>query len=178
MVRPGLVAYGVAPTPFPVSAGAETFAASLRPAMTIKARALRVETVRAGEPVGYGGTWVADRESRVATLPIGYGDGWARASSPGAMALVRGRRVPLVGTVAMDAVTADVTEVADVGAADEFVLLGAQGEERIETGELARLRTTISWEVLAGMARRIPRVYDAGSEVTGMRTLAGERLRK
>jgi alanine racemase len=119
---------------------------------------------------------VADRPSRIATLPVGYADGWARASSPGSSVLVRGVRAPLVGTVAMDAVAADVTDLPGVDMADEFVLLGAQGSERITATELARRRTTIPWEILTSMAYRLPRVYDAGARLTGVRTLAGEVL--
>ena len=169
MIRPGLIAYGVLPTadppPFP----------GLRPAMRLKARAMRMMTVPAGTPVGYGGTWVAARESRIATLPVGYGDGYTRSLS-GAPVLLRGSRVPVVGAVAMDALMVDVTDVPDVGPADEFVLLGPQGKVAITALELARWRTTIPWEVLTSMARRTTRVYDAGVGLLGVRTLAGETL--
>ena len=128
----------------------------------------------AGTPVSYGGLWVSQRESRIATLPIGYGDGWLRAYAPLAGALVRGVRVPLVGSVAMDAVMADVTDVPGVGLDDEFVLIGAQNGAQIVTNELARVRNTIPWEIVASMAYRLPRVYHAGSVLKGLRTLAGE----
>ncbi|MGI8703945.1 MAG: alanine racemase C-terminal domain-containing protein, partial [Candidatus Limnocylindrales bacterium] len=137
---------------------------------------LRLEPVPEGEAVGYGGTWRAPRASVIATLPLGYGDGWSRASGGITDAIVRGRRVPLVGTVAMDAVAADVTTVPGVTHEDEFVLLGAQGDERITASELARTRTTISWEILAGMAGRLPRVYHAPAGLLGLRTLTGEAL--
>ena len=125
-VRPGISLYGLLPD-IRIGPHETTIAANLKPAMSLKCQALRVEHFPAGTPVGYGGTWVAERDSVIATLPVGYGDGWARAYSPGAQALVRGRRVPLVGTVAMDAVMADVTEIEGVGLDDEFVLLGRQG---------------------------------------------------
>ena len=175
LVRPGLALYGELPDGFPVAAAAQPVARALRPAMTLKARPLRVERLAAGEAVGYGGLWRAPRPSTVATLPVGYGDGWSRAYGGRSFALVRGRRVPLVGSVAMDAVIADVTEIPQPSTADEFVLLGAQGDERITATELARLRTTISWEVLASMAYRIARVYHAAAGLTGTRTLAGEQ---
>jgi alanine racemase len=175
LVRPGLCLYGERPDDVAVAPEAERFAAALRPAMTLKARAVRFERIAGGVPVGYGGRWTSDRPSRVATLPLGYADGWPRASHPGAQALVRGRRVPLVGSVAMDAVIADVTDVPEADWSDEFVLLGSQGEDTITAGELARLRTTIPWEVLATMADRLPRVYHAGAVVRGLRTLRGER---
>ena len=120
MVRPGLLAYGVPPTPdAPLFPG-------LRPAMRLKAHAMRIVTVPAGTPVGYGGTWVAARESRIATLPVGYGDGYARALS-GAPVLVRGRRVPVVGAVAMDALMVDVTDVPSGGTGRRVRAPGAAG---------------------------------------------------
>jgi len=176
LVRPGLALYGELPEDLPLADRARDAAARLRTALTLKARALRITEVDAGTPVGYGGRWVAPRRSRVATLPIGYGDGWTRLAWQSTCALVRGRRVPLVGTVAMDAVAADITDVPDADEDDEFVLLGAQGAERITATELARVRNTISWEVLTSMAYRIPRVYHAATGPSGLRTLAGERL--
>jgi len=173
-VRIGLGLYGLLPLDLPISAHLQPFADRLRPAMELKCMPLRVETFPRGTPVGYGGTWIAPRESVIATLPVGYGDGWARAYSPGAEALVKGRRVPLVGTVAMDAVMADVTEIEGVGLGDEFVLLGRQGSESITADELARLRNTIPWEVVTSMSFRLPRVYHADSVLMGIRTLGGE----
>jgi alanine racemase len=179
VVRPGLMLYGVAPDRPPgaafSSAGADAVA-RLRPAMSLHARPLRVASVPAGAPVGYGGLWTASRDSCVATLPIGYGDGFVRTYQPGAEALVRGRRVPLIGSVAMDAIEADVTDVPDVSTDDEFVLLGAQGKERITADDLARRRNTISWEVVTGIAPRLTRVYHAAAGLKGVRTLAGETL--
>jgi alanine racemase len=176
MVRAGLCLYGELAQDLPVSAAAAPAASLLRPAMTLKARALRILDVAPGTAVGYGGRWRAERPSRIATLPVGYGDGWIRGYQPGASALVEGRRVPLAGTVAMDALAADVTDVPNAGMDSEFVLLGSQGEERISAEELARRRNTISWEVLVGMAHRLPRVYHSGREVRGIRTMVGEAL--
>ena len=87
---------------------------------------------------------------------------------------MRGVKVPLVGSIAMDAVMADVTDIGDVGLDDEFVLIGAQDGSEIVTNELARLRTTIPWEIVTSMAYRLPRVYHAGPVLKGLRTLAGE----
>ena len=176
MVRPGLALYGELPDGFPVDPARADVVAELRPAMTLKARAIRLEWLDVGESVGYGGRWTAAHRSLVATLPIGYGDGWSRAYGGGASVLVRGRRVPLVGSVAMDAVMADVSELFEVTLEDEFVLLGEQGGARITATELARARTTISWEVLASMAYRVARVYHAAAGLSGIRTLAGESL--
>lgn len=173
-VRPGLSLYGILPENLAVGAREVEIFGRLQPAMALKCRPLRLETFPVGTPVGYGGRWLAERESVIATLPIGYGDGWARSYSPGAQAIVRGRRAPLVGTVAMDAVMADVTDVPGVELDDEFVLLGRQGGESIDANELARLRNTIPWEVVTTMAYRVPRVYHAGSVLMGLRTLDGE----
>lgn len=173
-VRPGLMLYGLLPLNLPLNERARPLARGLRPAMTLKCRPLRVEDVAPGTPVGYGGRWVAARRARIATLPVGYGDGWSRAYAPNAWALVRGQRVPLVGTIAMDAIVADVTDVPGVGPGDEFVLLGAQGDERVGAEDLARAGNTIPWEVVTTMAQRIPRVYHARAVLLGVRTLAGE----
>jgi alanine racemase len=179
-VRLGLGLYGVVPeglTPAPAMRAA---AAGLRPAMSLHARPVRVARLPAGHGVSYGPSFETDRPSLIATLPLGYGDGWPRALSNRAAALVRGQRVPLVGTVAMDAVMADVTDVPGdpVGIDDEFVLLGEQaGPNRAGTitpAELAQLRTTISWEVVTAMSRRLPRVYHAAAVPVGVRTLTEE----
>ena len=176
LVRPGLLAYGVLPDgalrDLAVAGGVAT---RLRPAMRLVARPMRIHEVPVGTRVGYGGTWVAPRPSRIATLPVGYGDGYARAST-GSDVLVRGRRAPVVGVVSMDACTVDVTDVPGVGLDDEFVLLGSQAGDTISASALAQRRTTIPWEVLTGMARRLTRVYDAGAGPFGVRTLAGETL--
>ncbi len=178
MVRLGLSTYGLLPADFPIAPDARPAADALRPAMALYARPLRVTSVAPGEGVGYGSRWRAARASRVATLPVGYGDGWPYASAGRTSALVRGRRVPLIGSVAMDAIAADVTDVPGVGMDDEFVLLGTQGPERIDALELARARTTIPWEIVTAMAPRLPRVYDSGGAVQGVRMLAGEFRRE
>lgn len=173
-IRPGLSLYGLLPTTLPVGERERAVVRQLRPAMAFKCRALRLETFPTGTPVGYGGRWVTPRESVIATLPVGYGDGWSRSSSPAAQALVRGTRVPLVGSVAMDAVMADVTGVDGVTLDDEFVLIGTQERETIDANEVARARNTIAWEVVTSAAYRLPRVYHADSVLKGLRTLAGE----
>jgi alanine racemase len=176
LVRPGLVAYGVAPGgPLGDRPEARWLGDEVRPALRLLAHAIRIEEVPAGTSVGYGGTWVASRASCIATLPVGYGDGYSRALS-GADVLVHGRRAPVVGVVSMDSCTVDVTDVQGVGPDDEFVLLGSQGGDSITALALAQRRTTIPWEVLAGMARRLTRVYDAPAGPMGVRTLAGETL--
>jgi len=148
--------------------------------MSLHARPIRVVELPAGHGLSYGPSFVTVRPSRIASLPLGYGDGWVRAFSNRAGALVRGRRVPLVGTVAMDAVLADVTDIPGppVTVDDEFVLLGEQsgplGSAEIGATELAQERTSISWEVVTQMSQRLPRVYHASAVPVGLRTLTEE----
>ena len=155
-------------------------AADLRPALSLHARPVRVADLPAGWGISYGPSFTTSRPSRIATLPLGYGDGWPRSLSNRATALVRGRRVPLVGNVAMDAVMADVTDVPGppVGVGDEFVLIGAQGDERITAAELAAARGTISWEVVTNLSARLPRVYHAASVPRETRTLVADEVER
>jgi alanine racemase len=159
LVRIGLGFYGELGAGFALAPALATLAAELRPALTLRAHAVRIESVAMGAAVGYGGEWVAPRPSRIATLPIGYADGWARSSWPGGSVLVRGRRVPIVGRVSMDSVCVDVTALDGLAPSEEFVLLGAQGEDRISANEVAVLRGTIPNEVLASLGARLPRRY-------------------
>jgi alanine racemase len=171
-VRPGLMMYGLRPDELAPSA-MHPAAARLRPVMSLVARPVRVVDLPAGHGISYGPTFETGRPSRIATLPLGYGDGWPRSLSNRAEAIVRGVRAPLVGNVAMDACMVDVTDVPGraVGVDDEFVLLGAQGNERITAADLARARTTNSWEVVTSAARRLPRVYHAAAGAIDVRTL-------
>jgi len=150
-VRPGILLYGVLPSAAPRAAG-------LRPAMSLKTKVLQVRDLAAGGRVGYGGTWTAARPSRIATLPVGYADGVSRMLSNRGEVLVRGRRAPIAGSVCMDLTMIDVT---DTGAAsgDEVVLLGAQGADRITAEEIAERSSTIAYEVLTSVSRRVPRTY-------------------
>ena len=172
-VRPGLMTYGLVPDEF--APGSLPAAADLRPVLSLRARPVRVADLPAGSGLSYGPTFTTDRPSRIATLPIGYGDGWPRSLSNRADALVRGRRVPIVGNVAMDGILADVTDVPGppVDVDDEFVLLGRQDAQEIPASELARTRTTNSWEVVTAMSGRLPRVYHAAAGPMAVRTLAG-----
>jgi alanine racemase len=176
-VRPGLAIYGLPPDEFLViGESVLEGGAALRPVLSLHARPVRVADLPAGWGISYGPTFTTSRASRIATLPIGYGDGWPRSLSNNAEALVRGVRVPLIGNVAMDAVMADVTDVPGppVGVSDEFVLLGRQGAERITAADVARARGSISWEVVTSLAARLPRVYHAASVPRETRTLVDE----
>jgi alanine racemase len=173
-VRPGLALYGIVPDELSAAGIAVPRAGDLRPVMALHAQPVRVAALAVGDGVGYGPTWRAARPSVVATLPLGYGDGYARAHSNRGHALVRGLRVPIVGNVAMDAVMVDVTDLPGppVTVDDAFVLLGAQDGLRITADELARQRTTNTWEVVTAMSGRLPRVYHSASGPVELRTLA------
>ncbi len=173
-VRPGLAIYGIVPDELDPATIPAAVSDGLRPVMSLLARPVRVADLPAGWGVSYGPTFRTARPSRIATLPVGYGDGWSRRLSNRAVAIVRGELVPLVGNVAMDAVMADVTDVPGrpVDETDEFVLLGAAGGHRISAASMARERTTNTWEVVTGMARRLPRVYHAAAGPVGLRTLS------
>ena len=176
-IRPGLSIYGIGPDELAGQAlppGGDLGAAALRPVMSIHARPARVVDLPAGHGISYGPSFTTERPSRIATLPLGYGDGFGRSMANKAHALVRGIRVPLVGNITMDGVMADVTDVpgAPVTTADEFVLMGSQGAGSITVADLARLRTTNTWEVVTQMSARMPRVYHAAAgAVVELRTL-------
>ena len=150
MVRGGIALYGYPPV-------AE--AKGLRPAMRWVARAVYVKTIRPGDRVSYGGLFEAARETRVMTVPAGYADGYRRGLTGTGCVLVRGRRAPILGRVCMDQIMVDVTDVPGAQAGDEVVLLGAQGDGMISAQEMADWLGTISYEVLCGPSRRVPRVY-------------------
>jgi alanine racemase len=173
-IRPGLSIYGLVPDEFEPGSLSASRVERLRPVMALKAQPVRVAELPAGHGVSYGPTFRTTRPSRIATLPLGYGDGYSRRYSNAADALVRGVRAPVVGNVAMDAIMIDVTDVpgAPVTVDDEVVLLGRQGDEEISAAELARRRTTNTWEVVTQMAARLPRVYHAASAPSGLRTLS------
>ena len=153
MARCGIAVYGLDPfQDEPAKRG-------LEPALSLESWVARVERFEPGQGAGYGQTWRASEATWVATLPIGYGDGWRRALSNGCDVLVGGRRRPLVGTVSMDNVTVDLGPDTHVQAGDPAVLIGAQGEERILCEEVARRLDTINYEVTCGLTPRVRRLH-------------------
>jgi alanine racemase len=163
LVRPGLAFYGVHPVP------GDPLPAGIGSALAVKAHPVRVAGVPAGTSVGYGGTWIASRDSKIATLPLGYADGWSRASSPGSSVLVEGRQAPVVGRISSDSLTVDVTDVPGVGPDSEFTLLGGDGDMVIGADDVAAVRGTISWEVLQQLGSRLTRVYVSGLSPIALR---------
>ena len=152
LVRPGLMLYGVAP------ADRMALPTDLRPILSWRTRVIHLKAVSRGDAISYGSTWTAPRPSRIATLPVGYADGYSRLYSNRASVLIRGQRAPIVGRVCMDLCMVDVTDVEGVQQSDEVVLLGRQGQEQILVGELAELAETIPYEVLCALSARVPRV--------------------
>jgi alanine racemase len=138
--------------------------AGLTPVMSLVARIVQVREVPAGTPLSYGGRTVTERRSRIAVVPVGYADGYAWRLTGRAEALVRGRRVPIAGSVTMDMTLLDVTDTGG-DLAEEVVLLGRQGDEEITAVELAEHAGTISWEILCHLGLRLPRRYLRGGEV-------------
>jgi alanine racemase len=152
LVRPGLALYGYPPAVAPD-------VVALRPAMTALAPVTQVKTVSPGTPVGYGRTWTAPRETRVATVAAGYADGVLRALSNSGTVLVGGCRCPIVGRVSMDQLCVDVGGVdAGVRPGDDVVLFGEQGPARLGADEVAAAAGTIEREILTAVPDRIPRV--------------------
>ncbi|MGH7904618.1 MAG: alanine racemase [Candidatus Dormibacteraceae bacterium] len=132
---------------------------SLRPALSLHGRITHVRTVDQGAAVGYGATWRALARARIATVAMGYADGVHRARGNRGWALVRGRRAPLVGAVSMDAVTLDVTGIAEAVPGDVATLIGSSGSESIDAGQVASWSGTIAYEVLTSIGARVARVH-------------------
>lgn len=152
LVRPGLALYGISPLP--------DEGGGLRPVMSLKTRVTLVRDVPAGTGISYGRTFITERDTRVATLAVGYGDGYPRQlSGAGADVLIQGRRCPLLGRVTMDQILVDVSALESVRRGEEAVLMGRQGDGEITTSEIAALAGTIPWEVLTGITSRVQRVY-------------------
>jgi len=154
MVRVGIAMYGLAPSPALASE-------DLRPAMSLRSRVSMVKRLAAGEEVSYGLRYRLERPSVLATVPLGYADGYARLLSGRGLALIGGRRHPIAGTVTMDQILVDCGDAA-VSPGDEVVLFGYQGEEEISAEEIASWYGTIGYEVVCGVSARVPREYRGG----------------
>jgi alanine racemase len=152
VVRTGLAMYGVCPLP--------DFQSVFRPVLSLKTRVALVRTLPAGRTISYGRTFTTSRETKVATIGAGYGDGYPRhLSNVGAEVLIQGRRCPVLGRVTMDQTMVDVSGLASVNVGEEAVLIGRQGTEEILASELARKSGTIAWEIFTGITKRAVRVY-------------------
>jgi alanine racemase len=156
LVRPGIALYGALPDP----AARDTV--GLRPVLSLSTRVVYFKVVRAGATVSYGATWTAGEDTRVVTLPIGYGDGWPRALSSKGEVLVRGLRKPMVGRVCMDQFMVDLGPEGTAYNEDEVALIGIQGDECLRVEDVAERAGTIPYEILTGLNERIPREYVGG----------------
>jgi alanine racemase len=150
MVRVGILLYGV----FPSSVCRRI--PGIQPVMSVKARIAAIQSLKPGEVVGYGMRYTARDPGRIAVLPIGYGDGFPRVRNAGG-AIIRGRRAPLVGGVAMDAITVDITGIPEAQMWDEAVIMGRQDGEEITVHDMARLKNTVSYDVLTSWRLRLRR---------------------
>ena len=157
MVRPGLVLYGMYPAPKMKKTKKRI---ALKPVLSWHTRIIQLKRSPAGTCIGYGRTFVTKRNSLIATLPVGYADGYRRLLSNRAVVLVRGKRAPVVGRVSMDLTTVDVTDIRNVQQGDEVVLLGRQGDARISADEMAAWANTISYEIFTSIGARVPRIHD------------------
>jgi len=151
LVRVGHLLYGLVP--------GGGVSADLKPVMTVKSRLAEIHNVKSGEGVGYGFSFIAPRDSKVATIPMGYADGYPWALSNKGCVLVRGAKAPVVGRICMDAFMIDVTDIAGCAEGDEVVVLGQMNSLKIDAHELGQLSGSFSYEILSRWSRRLPRIY-------------------
>ncbi|MEO0108173.1 MAG: alanine racemase, partial [candidate division WOR-3 bacterium] len=166
MVRPGLAIYGILPN------GCRDHLRTclpLRPVMTLRSRIVNLRQFPPGRSVSYERSFITTRDSRIAVISAGYGDGYPRGLSNRGMVLVRGRRAPIVGTVCMDLTMIDVTECEDVSIGDVVTLLGQDGDDCLTANELANWAGTIPYEITCRISPRVPRVFRSGGKIMGIR---------
>ncbi len=156
-VRPGIMQYGYYP-----SDEVDRTVIDVRPAMSLKSMVVMLKTVPSGTSIGYGSTFTAEKETKVATIPIGYADGYFRNLSNKGEVLIGGRRCRVLGRVCMDHIMVDATGCDGVREGDEAVIMGSQGEDSIWADEIAKKAGTISYEIICAVAKRVPRVYLKG----------------
>ncbi len=154
MVRPGIMLYGLAP-----SQEVDLTRVTLKPAMALKARIAMIKTIMPGATVSYGRKYEAKREITVATLPLGYADGYSRVLSHKVFALLKGKRVPVIGSICMDQCMLDVSDVLDAKEGDEVILFGSAEGQSVPVEELADIMGTINYEIVCMIGARVPRVY-------------------
>jgi len=153
MVRPGIIIYGIYPKRnFPRRI-------DLKPAFSLKTKIVFIKSAPPGRSISYGRTYITQSHTKIATLPIGYADGYGRILSNRAEVLVRGHRAPVVGKVTMDQTMIEVAHIKNVKVGDEVVLVGKQKNEEIRLEKLARLAGTIPYEIVTGITSRVPRLY-------------------
>ena len=159
LARAGIAMYGMYP-----SDEVDRSAVDLRPALSLVSHVSFVKDVEAGTPISYGGTFVSDRPMRVATIPVGYGDGYPRSLSNKGYALIHGKRAKILGRVCMDQFMADVTDIPETAFMDRVVLVGRDGDEEITVDDLAALSGRFNYEFVCCLGKRIPRIYKKSEE--------------
>jgi alanine racemase len=163
MVRPGLILYGALPSPILNSVAHEIYQKKnlqiFQPVMQLKSKIILLKSIQKGQPLSYSRKYFTQKDSVIATLPIGYADGLHRNLSNNMEVLIKGKRVHQVGTICMDMILIDVTEIPDVQMGDEVVIFGKQDEEEIQVEDLAKRSNTIPYEILCNVGKRVPRVY-------------------
>lgn len=160
LVRSGIVTYGMYP-----SAEVDPSVLDLRPALRWESRITHLKTLEPGREIGYGGTYTTTRPTRVATVPVGYADGYRRNLSGRFYVLIRGKKAPILGRICMDQMMVDVTEIPDAALNDTVVLVGKSGDLNISVEEIAAQGDSFNYEFVCGISRRVPRVYLLGGEV-------------
>ena len=159
MVRSGIVTYGMYP-----SEEVAPELLKLEPALQFLSRVTHVKTLPAGREISYGGTFVTTRETRVATVPVGYADGYRRSLSGKFHVLIHGKKAPILGRICMDQMMVDVTDIPETEVSDRVILVGRDGEEIITMEEIAAAADSFNYEFVCGISRRVPRIYVSGGK--------------
>ena len=159
LVRSGIVTYGMYP-----SDEVDPGLLKIQPALQWLSRVTHVKTLPAGREISYGGTYVTTRETRVATVPVGYADGYRRSLSGKFYVLIRGKKAPILGRVCMDQMMVDVTDIPDVTLNDRVVLVGKSGDEEITMEAISAAADSFNYEFVCGISRRVPRIYTSGGK--------------
>jgi len=161
MVRVGIIVYGLYP-----STDFDRNLIKLEPAMSIKTIVSRIQCICKGEKISYGGTFAAEKEMKIATLPIGYADGLSRLLSNKGKVIIGGKYANIVGKVCMDQCMIDVTDVNNVNVGDEVIIMGCAGGKSVSADALAGIIGTINYEIVCDVGKRVPRVYLKNGEIT------------
>ena len=160
MVRSGIVTYGMYP-----SDEVDPQLLELQPALRWVSRITHVKTLEPGREIGYGGTYTTTAPTVVATIPVGYADGYRRNLSGKFYVLIRGKKAPILGRICMDQMMVDVTGIPEAAPDDQVVLVGTSGDERISVEQIAAVADSFNYEFVCGISRRVPRVYLSGGEI-------------
>ena len=159
MVRAGIVTYGMYP-----SEEVSPELLTLKPALQFLSKVTFVKTLPAGREISYGGTFVTTKDTRIATVPVGYADGYRRSLSGKFHCLIHGKKAPILGRICMDQMMVDVTEIPETQPGDRVTLVGTDGEETITMEQISAAADSFNYEFVCGISRRVPRIYVSGGE--------------